>query len=726
MNHARWIRALACAAAVLAPLALAQSASLALPVNGSTPDGEVRDAPLPRPDVIDVGAVEDAALAQADRLPPATWEVEALALELAFDLPAMHAFVRDHMVFDPYPGILRGAQGTLAARAGNAWDQALLLHALVEANDYDVRFAFGTLGDEAIAALLDAAPNGARVPLEDAPIAELLAMDVGRIGDRARRDHALLLDALGGRLVGGAEADRSALLRDHVWVQALDDDGVWRDLDPAAPYGEALATADATAATLPETAHHEVVVRAVAETVDAGVLVGSVVLEERFAATEAAGMEIWFYLQPDRVGVGGIVADLMDGSAWLPVLLVDGEARVGTAFDLGGGDGGLLGNLFGPSGPELVALTLEVEARGPGLAPVAARRVLLDRASAAPRLAGAVDAASLEPLPESGPPTAFGGLHHLLISTGGASPRAHAIARAFAASFAATELLSDDAGSTYPLGDLLLPLVVADQTLVVAAERAIVDGLAADGVRAFVGRPRVYLASLLPFPDVPDAPDATARVIDLALDGVEVAVAADAPSDTAARHRLWYGALQTALETEATLQAARALDPETATVDSVSLAMAGAALRVVEPADLTGADGSALHGALAAGQVAVLVNDATRFWTVDPASGATRSVFEPGLRVGFSGGGNGVNATFGGDARIVVDPATGRNLGYTRNGTYYRYTRPPPSRCSGGTEYVVLLGCVSLPASMTAGIATGVVVTAIVAWSIAVLEVIFL
>jgi hypothetical protein len=197
MTTPAWLRALACTATLLIPLALAQPASLALPPTGAAPSAEVRDTPGPRPDTIDLGAIEDAALAQADRLPPATWEVPALALELAFDLPAMHAFVRDHVAFDPYAGVLRGAQGTLSARAGNAWDRALLLHALVTANDYEARFAFGTLDDSAVAALLAAAPAGAAVPLDDPPGAEVLAADLGRIADRARRDHALLLDALG-------------------------------------------------------------------------------------------------------------------------------------------------------------------------------------------------------------------------------------------------------------------------------------------------------------------------------------------------------------------------------------------------------------------------------------------------------------------------------------------------------------------------------------------------
>lgn len=49
----------------------------------------------------------------------------------------------------------------------------------------------------------------------------------------------------------------------------------------------------------------------------------------------------------------------------------------------------------------------------------------------------------------------------------------------------------------------------------------------------------------------------------------------------------------------------------------------------------------------------------------------------------------------------------------------------PPSRCSGGTEYVILLGCVSIPAGMTVGMANGVAVAAAVSWAIVVLQVVF-
>src|SRR5690606_13645727 len=153
-------------------------------------------------------------------------------------------------------------------------------------------------------------------------------------------------------------------------------------------------------------------------------------------------------------------------------------------------------------------------------------------------------------------------------------------------------------------------------------------------------------------------------------------------------------------------------------------------LEVIAPsaADSVAASASALRAALRAGDLAVVVGDAARgggFWAIDPATGSTRSVIQPGLRVGFTWGRNYTNASSGGP-RWVIDPKTANTIGYEKDGKFYRYNRKPPSRCSGGQEYVMLLGCVSIPASMTLGMTYGVIVTAIVSWAIAVLELAFL
>lgn len=710
-------------------------AALALPsVRAQTPtlpsaeevraahDLVVQDGLASPVDTADLARAEAAALAQADLLAPSRWEIPALAAELGPDPERLHAFVRDHLGFDPYPGRLRGAGGALAARAGNAWDRAALLHALAREVGLEARFAFATLDVATAADLLAAAASGARVPLDDPPPEEVVPIDAAVVA-RARRDHARLLSVLETHDWGMADPERTSAVREHVWVQVATLDGGWRDLDPQAPVGTTLAVAERTSAALPAASAQTVTVRLVAETLDGATLAERTVLDWTSPAEDAAARGLWLYVQPDRAGVGGTIADLMEGADWLPVLLVDGEAVAGTPFPVGGAGGDFFGGFLGGDGEQLVSLRLELETAGPRLEPVRVRRTLLDRASSEDRAAGTIDADALAPLPDDGVPTAFAALHHLMVSVGATNLRDHAVERAFAANFAGTALQEGDAAASYPLHDLLLPLEVADRSLVAASERWIVPGLAAEGARGWIGRPRVFVASLEPFPDVEDG---TARTIDLALDGIDVSLPPGADARDAARHRLWYGVLQTALETETVRRSGRAVAAHGARLASVSLAMTGRELSVRKPVDEDRAPaGGALGAALDAGEWGIVVGDGDAFWAVDPGTGATRSVLEPGVRVGWVGGRNYVNSVNSG-VRWVIDEATGRTVGFERDGIRYRYTRRPPGRCGGGTEYVVLLGCVSMPAAMTAGMATTTVVVAIVSWSIAVLELIFL
>lgn len=76
-----------------------------------------------------------------------TWaDVDELSFELAFEDPeTIGAWVRDEIRFEAYPGLLRGAEGTLAARAGNALDQATLLARLLSDAGYEVEVALSEL-----------------------------------------------------------------------------------------------------------------------------------------------------------------------------------------------------------------------------------------------------------------------------------------------------------------------------------------------------------------------------------------------------------------------------------------------------------------------------------------------------------------------------------------------------------------------------------------------------
>ena len=69
-------------------------------------------------------ATPEAASPQAfDRVGPT---VADKAADLRYDLDAIFRFVADEVEYDPYPGALRGANGTYWGLAGNSVDQALV------------------------------------------------------------------------------------------------------------------------------------------------------------------------------------------------------------------------------------------------------------------------------------------------------------------------------------------------------------------------------------------------------------------------------------------------------------------------------------------------------------------------------------------------------------------------------------------------------------------------
>ena len=69
------------------------------------------------------------------------FDPEARVESADYDLPTLVSFVRDEIAFHPYAGTLRGAAGTLRARAGNSLDQSLLLAQMMRTAGFDARIA---------------------------------------------------------------------------------------------------------------------------------------------------------------------------------------------------------------------------------------------------------------------------------------------------------------------------------------------------------------------------------------------------------------------------------------------------------------------------------------------------------------------------------------------------------------------------------------------------------
>jgi len=183
--------------------------------------------------------------------------LDDLSLELALEEPdVIVEWVRTHIAYQPYAGVLRGADGTVISGAGNAWDQALLLATLLQDAAFDARIAYGRLPAEQASRLLaETAGASSAPPHIGVPVGELGALvgfskdeaetwvgeAEGQLDALAEQSDAMAtklltaLDGAGIELGAGAEA-RAALLaaaEDYAWVQVRRSDGGWDDVHPA-------------------------------------------------------------------------------------------------------------------------------------------------------------------------------------------------------------------------------------------------------------------------------------------------------------------------------------------------------------------------------------------------------------------------------------------------------------------------------------------------------------
>jgi len=289
-------------------------------------------------------------------LDPTLYDIKELAFELAFeDADAIVAHVHDEIAFEPYEGVLRGAQGTLASAAGNAWDQALMTGRLLADAGYDVELRRAELDDAQVDRLLDRVR--ARSASDLGPDVELSAIvDVGdpdelraELEDRLAAFDAEVreIDDVVARLPTGAsdealEQVREAV-RDYAWVAyRLGSDGGWSEAHPVlGPDTELDVEARETfEGELPEDVQHRFGYQVFVEQRLGDSLAAQPVTEawERPTAN-LYGVPLNFVNLPDGVDeadADATPADILAETSYL-FPMVDGDiAPGGQAFEMGG------------------------------------------------------------------------------------------------------------------------------------------------------------------------------------------------------------------------------------------------------------------------------------------------------------------------------------------------------------------------------------------------------
>jgi hypothetical protein len=363
-----------------------------------------------------------------------------------------------------YAGTLRGASGVLMDRAGNSLDRALLLADLLSRAGNTVRIARADLPPQAAAALrastIAAIPKPASPtrldrgrllkvlgnnPQLDAPSLEraidATLKDDERFATTVRELYGRVLPAIAEAVGQDATRDQTiaaeaeATLRDHFWVQRQVASG-WEDLDPdAGVVGKITQVTTFVPDGIPGDLKHQVTLRAILETWQAGKFSETSLLERTWTPADLIDKPLTLshrvFPEPMLDQIAGnqdpqatYLAAL--ARAWViePVLNVGGQeitdrlftwrgevqpASLQTLRQLGvsggppGGFASGLGQLFGggsqptPAGPpdeaaspvNISAEWIEFEIKVPGRPPERHRRAIFDLVGPAVRAAGA-------------------------------------------------------------------------------------------------------------------------------------------------------------------------------------------------------------------------------------------------------------------------------------------------------------------------------------------------
>ncbi len=375
----------------------------------------------PAPGIASLGLPEPAGPNVADK----AWELE-------FDLQAIFAFVRDSVLYDPYPGVLRGARGTLWSLAGNSADQALLLAELLTASQLPVRFALGAIDDTLAAKLVaSAAPDPATLSAHrlatlslqdsDSESSDTMATPTAGVDEfvaqlPARR-RAMLdlaeqrlqhsLATIEQQLAGaGIELPRPTLAvpererTNHVWIQ-VQDGADWVDLDPSVPgaeFGKRYADAARTASELPADLFHQVRFRLSVETISAGSLQRSDLMTLEARSAELTGHQLGFvHLTPDSLAAAGsaIAGALAGYVTYIPHFFAGEQVTRGEPLRFATGDGAIAS--LGGAGfdGDTIAEWLEIDILSPDAPTVTVSRELFDRAGEEARATGTIDLSTL-------------------------------------------------------------------------------------------------------------------------------------------------------------------------------------------------------------------------------------------------------------------------------------------------------------------------------------------
>lgn len=510
-------------------------------------------------------------------------DIETLARDLGPSVDGLFTFVRDTIRYEPYSGVLRGASGTLDARAGNAFDRALLLGRLLQLHGVTVRFAAGTLPRESVDALFarafdDTSQAPALTSGQNSPF-------LTRVLTRARRDYPVIRTAVGSVLADSVSQARAQARDDiarHVWVQASVV-GRWLDLDSAfadSTPGKTYAPASRTVETMPSDWHQRVSIRVVVERLVDGTMSSTPVLDVTRSAVDVIGKDVYLLHAPDSKESMGLGAATSGADRWVPTLLEGDDTARGQPIDYAEteGNAGLFDALSGGSSSTFVAEWLEFEVLRPDGRRDVTRRTLADRGTALWRATAPLQPGGLGRLERDASGLfAPRAIHHLQFS-GGPQNLGDYLASATLVALGDETLFGADA----PLIDRFFPMSVRDMASLVWTENVFIPAINdTQGVHLYGDSPRIRVTSMTPGPD-----GELTETLDLRRDWLHGFARTAADDSLVADRKVLFAVVEGALEHEIVAQDVALLGGDAAGLESTSAALSADGVTTLSASDL--------------------------------------------------------------------------------------------------------------------------------------------
>jgi len=548
-------------------------------------------------------------------------DIGARQAKIGTDAQAISSYVQDQIRYEVYSGALRGARGTLLARAGNSVDRALLQTALLKAAGHNTRFAIGKLSAAQAEGLIRAAFKPPSPVGPNSPESE--------ISDRAFGHFVLLGNALydsGFKAPTDGAGTWARTVRDaqqHVWVQ-FEKGGQWLDADssPGVPFGRVLVQPDRVMDALDPSFFDTVEFAVDLETIQDGKRATRRLLEQRALAADLAGVVVGFFHEKGSQSA-------------TPILLIGDQTFKGTPFKipnegLGGDIARSIGSLFETSISTASGVTgewLNLRTGGPA-GERSARYVIVDTTGQAARAAGQGPADPA--VAEKQVSAALDGVLGIMVETG----------RLPAALLAA--LMVDMPDPTTPQGLTHILTVQSASEAVVRAK--IPSTFFSSSPASYIDSPTVVISRAQPAP-LPTAQDSTS--IDLPLKGYRTI---RLPEDPLLAGGLFYDGVAAGVidhMTERWLLGADLAGESVGALFETALDQ-GVPLRVVNkgdhaPLDYLSPDARLrLSAALDGGQLALIPEARPSgwsaplgWWNIDPSTGWTEDTTELGGHAAF-------------------------------------------------------------------------------------------